>query len=261
MHINKIKHFDIIKYILILLFCFLMSNFYSLNDGTYVFKISNIKNIFQLSLDIDRDRLNLFVSFTTIVSVFLFLLQWLIVNKREKISYINVLIEELHHNLNIAGQYYYSYDEKETFKSIYNKLKSLNKYSIYPNPTDQNVTGFCFRNLVVKNALTNPPSTIIKLKNKCISSLVTNGSFFSHFSNKRIFINVGHLDYSIDRYNKLVDDYNNNKIKISILQDEYFSWVHYRLLFLLTDIVTDICKNDVIDKKYYDKILKYIKKQ
>ncbi len=65
--------------------------------------------------------------------------------------------------------------------------------------------------------------------------------------NTRIFLNLKHLDYSIGRMNVKTDGWNSLKKETmddKTIQDyltgykqEYFIWVHFRLLFTLIDIL------------------------
>lgn len=233
-------------------------------DGVFVFSFSNL---FHLSLNtIDKEKFNLFVSFVTLGGIFIAISQWMYSIFIRRKTDLNGLLEEIHHNFNIAGTLFLIYDDDIYWAKIFNILNNQDEL-IYPNPDNSYFDNKYFSDCLEYSKRKKIPSGLINLTDSFIKSAITSDNIFS-LSRRRIYLNLGHLNYSISRYNLIIKNYNqvisNLPVKsyaFSKIQQEYYVWVNFRLSFMLVDLIMNTPEKYFIDKKYVRKIKKNISKK
>lgn len=256
---SKIKILSAIA--IILLIPFIIVNIVSFNNDLISFNFSNIKNIFFFNGIINSDGLKLYFSLFTVISLILFYWRWQTDNQAQKIADMNGLCEELRHNLNITDQFL-DYDKNIFYSTIKKEISKLNMNDLkkYPSPCDFQNNPSQYNEL--KNLVTfkSAPSTSVnyfKLRNDFVNSAISSKTYFS-LNNQRIFLNLGHLNYSIMRHNLNIEKFNSNLLSFNDLQNEYFLWVHFRLHFVLIDLLLSADTGVFIDKGYIDEIKSFM---
>jgi len=252
------------SYILIFIIPFLFVNILEYpTEKTISINFSNIYNIFNWPIIIDQNGLLLYVSIITILSLLVVLIQWQKQEKSQRLSDINGLVEELKHNINILGNIFIECNYDEMYRAMSKELDKTEATAIYPNPTDGDWQTFKYIHYIRKK-----PSlrcTIVPLRDQFINTIISSRQIFN-IDPQRIFLNIGHLKYSIDRHNRNIAENNKARdqeglwiIAFDYAQEEYIKWLHFRLHYLLIDIMKNVTEKDIIDKRYYDEIIKKIK--
>ena len=215
-------------------------------------------------------------SFGTVVAVIFGLITYFRYRKekQQKIqAQINAIIDEIYHNLNLAIFWYGDMAQKE-IKCIVSELDKLDQTKRYPNPTDETGDPLMHRLFLSAYDSYDPSNffniaidkrILFPLRNDAIIQSMAAGSAAVTLS-KRIFLNLGHLDYSIRRFNLHIDIWNSlNKVKIldsklvehlKKVKTEYYLWLHFRLLFTFVDILRTYPSKHIYDK---DTLSKYEK--
>ncbi len=254
------------SYILIFVLPFLFVNIIEYpTEKTIAINLHNILNIFNWPIVIDQNRLSLYVSIITILSLLVVLIQWQKVDRRQRLSDINGLIEESKHNINILGNLFIECNYDKMYKAMNVELDKMDAIAIYPNPTDSDGRNFEYMRYIQKNECMRR-CTIVPLRDQFINTIISSRQIFD-IKPQRIFLNIGHLKYSIDRHNRNITEYNKLidkqeelwRIAFSDIQEEYINWLHFRLHYLLIDILKNVSKNDIIDKNFYNDVMKKIK--
>lgn len=237
-------------FLLILLLVFLIN--YSSKDLFKIYKIA-----------IYRDGVFLFVSLVTILSILAAYFQWQFELNFKRKSDINGLLEELRHNVNIAGDLFVTFNSKEFYQFIFQEIDKMDKNKIYPNPTDSTERRDQLLKLITFNKkMVN--NDLMPLRSNFIDNAISSQNIFA-LSNNRIFLNLGHLSYSIKRHNFYVNHFNADPNPIPdenefrIIQNEYALWLHFRLHFMLADLIINTNSSFFIDKEYVKNIEKYKK--
>lgn len=175
--------------------------------------------------------------------------------RQKEIAQYNILIDELYHNLNLSSMF----SPKLTTKSVEQLIGELNTLSLterYPNPTDNFVNNADYTHRLFsifdQNELKSTGMSegkYIKFHNSAITEAMATGSA-AILSNKRIFLNLGHLNYSINRMNSQYEYYNSliEPHDIYTVKKEYLEWLHFRLLFTFIDLLRSIPEKHVYDK-------------
>ena len=254
----SIEHFIKYKYLIIIL-CILLIPLFIVNCFKYS-DVSLIK-VPLLNIVIYKTGLETYVSIITVISLLFAVLQWQINNKNQRLADINCLLEELRHNANILGNFYYNCDFINLFKEMSKELDSMEDLQIYPNPTDDIEEEFKYHRYLTYSK--SETANIVSLRCQFINTILSSRYLYT-IKPKRIFLNLGHLKYSIDRHNKYVENHNNTTgyqkrlDTFHIIQQEYYRWLHFRFYYLLIDLIKNISINDVIDKNYYKDMIKKI---
>ncbi|MCJ7542629.1 MAG: hypothetical protein MUO88_23515 [Desulfobacterales bacterium] len=244
-----------IRNILILgLFLLLFVNLIDYKDERY-FQIFNIL--------IYRDGVYLFVALATITSIMIAYSQWLYEINFQRKSDINGLLEELRHNVNIMGDLFVNYNPDEFYPALFNEIERMGENKIYPNPSDSKEReGQLFKLISFINVKVN--FGLMPLRNNFIENAISSKNIFS-LSNNRIFLNLGHLHYSINRHNYYIKNFNSdpnpepNQKEFGMIKEEYARWLHFRLHFMLADLILNTKTDDFIDKEYINRIKKFKK--
>ena len=215
-----------------------------------------------LNRAIYKTGLETYVSIITVLSLLFAVYQWQSNNKNQRLADINCLLEELRHNVNILGELFLECDFKNLYKEISKEIDRMNDFKIYPNPTDNDSKQYKYDKYIkYKNYNVED---IVPIRCQFINTLLSSRQFYS-ITSKRIFLNLGHLKYSIDRHNTYVKQFNellskSNRIPIfKTIQEEYYKWLHFRLHYLLIDLLKNINKGDVLDKDYFNEMMDKIK--
>lgn len=246
--------------ILMLLIPFVIVNSFSYEKDSIIINPSNLLNIFTFSNTIVTEGLSTFVSIITVVTLVLAFLQWQKNEKFQRIADVNGLLEELRYNINVLGGLFFTMDEKKFYTKLNFILKNLNKTLTYPNPSDSDEIKIYFFKLIdikkYDEEFTSTGFQLVKLRNDFITSAISSKSYFN-LEKSRIFMNLSHLNYSLMRYNIGIDAFNTKKINFNKLQQEYIIWLHFRLHFMLIDLINQVSEFDFIDKEFIIKIKNY----
>ena len=218
-----------------------------------IIKYENIHYTF-LTEKIYKEGVTLFLSLITLSTLFLVFYQWRKDNKAQKLTDINLLFEELRHNINILNSIFVTYDRKIFYSFIANQLLTLAPRGIYPNPTDSDEQKKNLFNYVKRTDNFKKSNNIFSPRNNYIQNAITSKNIFN-LNNQRIFLNLGHLDYSIKRHNYNIEQYNqltgNDKSnKYEVIQFEYIMWLHFRLHFMFVDLIINTPKSYFVDRDF-----------
>lgn len=258
--LHYIKEYRLL--ILMLLIPFLIVNSFSYENDLITIHPKNLINIFVFSNSIVKEGLSTYVSIITVVTLVLAFMQWQKSEKFQRISDVNGLLEELRYNINVLGEIFFTINEKVFYTKLNSILSDLNNTLIYPNPSDSEETKddlFKFINIQKYNGgLTSTNFQLIKLRNDFITSAISSKSYFN-MEKSRIFMNLSHLNYSLMRYNIGIDAFNNKNINLNMLQQEYLVWLHFRLHFMLIDLINQVNEFDFIDNEYIQRIKSFYK--
>lgn len=220
------------------------------------------KDLFQIyKIAIYRDGVYLFVALVTVLSILAAYFQWQFELNFKRKSDINGLLEELRHNVNIVGDLFVTFNTQEFYQFIFKEINKMDNNKIYPNPTDSTERrDQLFKLISYNKKIVN--SDIMPLRSNFIDNAISSQNIFA-LSNNRIFLNLGHLSYSIRRHNIYVNYYNSdprptpNEDEFKIIQKEYAMWLHFRLHFMLADLVMNTNSKYFIDKEYVQNIKKH----
>ena len=229
-------------------------------------------------VNINRDGVYLFVALVTVLSVLVAYSQWQFELKFKRKSDINGLLEELRHNVNIIGGLFVNdnaeelrhnvniidglfvnYKARDFYPFIFKEIDKMGNNKIYPNPSDspdikeQLYKVISFSNMPVV-------SNLMPLRSNFIDNAISSKNIFA-LSNNRIFLNLGHLSYSIRRHNIYINNFNSdpNQKEYENVKEQYALWLHFRLHFMLADLILNTKNKDFIDKEYVNNIKKYKK--
>ncbi len=191
----------------------------------------------------------IYTSLITIASFIFFYWQWQGAELDQRIAHINGLYEELSHNLRLTDEFLEIIEQKDFYSKLNKEISKMKTELKYPSPCDLSKSKHDdLEKLVKRKCKSNSRGYYFKLRNEFITSAISSKIYFSLKTDQRIFINIGHLNYSIMRFNSCIDRFNNKKMKFKELQNEYFEWVHFRLYFLLIDLISYAGEN-IIDKQ------------
>ena len=213
---------------------------------------------------------NFFAGFGTIVAIFITYTLYRTNEKTKEKAKFKAIIDEIYANLNIGSMYYTSIN-KDEIQLIISELNKLTQIQRYPNPTDADGNPFEHDLFSVyegydQNYFFEMAFNIkdfFSFKNVAISQAMATEEAL--ILSKRIFLNLGHLDYSIKRMNMMIERWNSvNKSTtretiqrlLENLKREYFVWLHFRMVFTLIDILRTYPSEKIYDqdtlKKYKD---------
>lgn len=211
------------------------------------------------------DSVKVWASMGTLAALTWAIWSWQLTILRTKKSMINAIFEEIRHNLNIAESLFVNKPKEVEVKFLYTKIRATKPKAIYPNPTDSEdnlkemVKGTYFKD----RPKVNPRSYLMLMRMNSLQDIVTKGDAV-HLLGKRLFLNVHHLFYSINRFNEFVKHFNNLVQKsqdppeveraFEAARNEYLVWLHYRLWFALLDLIESVPKNKIIDSKYVEQL-------
>ncbi|MBN1366251.1 MAG: hypothetical protein JW976_15730 [Syntrophaceae bacterium] len=239
----------------ILLFIFVNSLQYTQGDFYFSFK-----NLFNLELGINKYKFDLFISLLMITSIIIALYQWIYnIDLRYKTD-INGLLEDIHHNYNLADDIYYKIDKKIFFSKIYKILNEKRGVYVYPNPDTNAIDKNFFADCIVGKPYDYPFTFLHPMRDSFIEHSITSDNIFS-LKQKRIFLNLRHLRYSIYRFNHNINNFNlssDKKRSFYEVREEYYVWVLFRLSFILVDLIVNTPEKYFIDKDYVREIKGYI---
>lgn len=250
--------YTIIVFIVYTIILFFGINMFRYNSGSFYFSLSNLSHLSFSS--INKELFYLFSSFLAFGSIVFAFVQWKYNISVRRQTDINGLLEEIHHNFNIVGDTFVQYKDKGLLYSrIYEMLKNQ-KELVYPNPDNPNFNNEYFDDCIQISTGISPKYGLISLRNAFIKSAITSDNIFN-LTKHRIYINLNHLDYSIDRHNLNIKVYNSSSKKESFfpfIQNEYRVWVLFRLSFMLVDLIMNSKERDFINKEYVKEIKGYI---
>jgi hypothetical protein len=162
----------------------------------------------------------------------------------KEVAQVNTIIDEIYHNLNLAEIFFPKYGEPN-INLIISELDNLSEVDRYPNPTDaippsaDNHRLFSIYNEYNKDVFFNWDLPIfldkfILFKSNAITHAMATGNAAVLLS-KRIFLNLGHLEYSLRRINNLYEEWNQRsrinedvtvlKTRLTNIKKEYFLWL------------------------------------
>lgn len=246
------KFYSPLIIIFVLSLPFVLVNGLTFNRDTFTIEP---KDIFSLSWVFNLNKVKLYLSMIPIFTLIIAYITWVYNKYYQRVADINGLIEELRHNINLCDSANWQISNKSGFyKQVYIELKHLKYYEIYPCDTLSRTALLPFIKPIPR--VTAP---FIKLRNDFITSAISSKSYY-HLSQHRIFLNLGHLNYSILRHNLNIDVHNasHNEKAFDLLQTEYLYWLHCRLHFMLVDLITSVDKREIIDNNYLDTMTAYI---
>jgi len=208
-----------------------------------------------------REIIHIFVSFATVGSIFLAYKQWRQELEFQKKTDINGLFEELRHNINIINETYLSFDKKVFFKSLSKQLDMMGDKKIYTNPTDSKELQNKMWDEFIKKEMpkTRWKLRYMPLRDTYIQKAVSSKNIFS-LSNNRIFLNLGHLYFSITRYNFNIATFNSIEIEkdgrefFNHMRNEYVLWLHFRLFFMYIDLIKNTPTSYFVDDQEIENI-------
>ena len=239
-------------YFLLLVLVFLLVFLIDYSDENF-FKIFKVI--------IYRDGVYLFVALVTVLSILTAYFQWQFELNFKRKSDINGLLEELKHNVNIIGDLFVIFNARDFYPFIFKEIGKMGNNKIYPNPTDSiERREQLFKFISYSNKIID--SDLMPLRSNFIDYAISSQNIFA-LSNNRIFLNLGHLSYSIRRHNFYVNNFNSdpnpipNQNEFKIIQKEYALWLHFRLHFMLADLILNTKSKYFIDKEYVENIKKY----
>ncbi len=220
------------------------------------------KDLFKIyKIAIYRDGVYLFVALATILSILAAYFHWQFELNFKRKSDINGLLEELRHNVNIVGNLFVTFNSKEFYQYIFEEIDKMDKNKIYPNPTDSTERrDQLLRLITYNNEIVH--GDLMPLRSNFIDNAISSQNIFA-LSNNRIFLNLGHLSYSIKRHNFYVNHFNSDPNpfpdvnEFKTIQNEYALWLHFRLHFMLADLVINTDSRYFIDKEYVQNIIKH----
>lgn len=209
---------------------------------------------FSFSSVLDYDKVKLYLSMIPAFTLTVAYISWNSNSTLQRVADINGLLEELRHNINLCDAYCQITDPRAFYNHIYRALNQFSSYAEYP--TDMNSQPALMHHVTAQSL--NPSFGYIKLRNDFITSAISSKSYF-HLKRHRVFLNLGHLNFSILRHNLNVNSHNTNQTAVSanFLQQEYLYWLHYRLHFMLVDLIKSVHKRDIIDKNYMNTMTAY----
>ena len=201
---------------------------------------------------------NFFAGFGTIITIITTYVLYLSNQKSKENAQINAIISEIRHNLAISRTFSYEPNDIEVQKII-NELKLLKEYSKYPNLDDRKKDTFNHELFKASGGfksfeISTRYQYIFYFKNEAIEQALSTGKAL--VLSKRIFLNLGHLDYSIQRVNLVIQRWNSREDRLAEaslilfqrMQKEYFIWLHFRLQFTLIDILRTYPERKIWDK-------------
>jgi len=277
-----IKFFILLIILVIPISLVIFSSFNKIEGGYIVDSNSFLKikllyiNDYQLM--IATSIASIFAAYFTIVSVIFAYRIWVVRDFQKHKSHVNALIEEIRYNLNVLGKTFIEFNENETYGLISSDLKNFHDNTIYPcigdnlkkyNDYFSKIRKRDFSTFDVDKKAFFPLSTLY------LDNAISTENLFS-LKYHRLFINFSHLKYSIKRHNLLVDSYNNihrvpandpdffrvtNALtnKCFNIQENYISWLHLRLNYMLIDIIQSIDERYFIDIDFVHRIKNKIK--
>lgn len=180
-----------------------------------------------------------------------------------KKALVNALLQELRHNLSINENIFFKDPSSVELRYLYCRLDSLKKHDNYPNPTDglELKHGYLRKNTFTWRAKGFPRSPLyfVSLEDQAKSRIVGSGEAIGLISD-RIILNLGHLHYSVDRHNNNVSGFNSEVDKLpkdtpmpaqfEFVYQEYMNWTHYRLYFLMLDLLDSVPIKYFIDDNF-----------
>jgi hypothetical protein len=230
------------------------------DNGNFFFSFNNLKS---LTFGINKEKFNLFISFLMVGGLVIAIAQWMNNISIRRKTDLNGLLEEIHHNFNIAGDLFIITKEDIFWRKIFHMLK-IQTELVYPNPDNSNFNRQYFNDCLQYSNMKNIPNGLIKLTNSFINSAITSDNIFS-LSNQRVYTNLGHLNYSILRHNLNVNNFNrlpsnspNRSGTFGQVQQEYYIWVNFRLSFMLVDLIMNTREKYFIDSQYVKRIKAHI---
>jgi len=235
---------------------FLLVNLFIYTDSRAVFSPGQISNIFSGRIEFSITGISIYVSIVTVLALLVALVQWKQNEDSMRKATINGLLEELRHNINMASYDFIRFDRSTFFRFIKERLRKLGPMSVYPNPTDDGEdTKDLFSQILLVEIDTNASVTkFLPLKSDFVATIANSMTFFK-LKNKRLFLNLGHLEFSFRRYRTFLEDSRFNTIQnYKNIRNEYLYWVHYRMYFFLVDLVQSVDIVDVVDKKFCNEI-------
>jgi hypothetical protein len=197
-------------------------------------------------------------------------------------SIVNGLLEEIRHNIDLVD--FLEITEEKTNKLHREIAKSLQDMGtvVYPLPFDSEKWKSLLNNDFFIQQIELPPinklSTIHNMRTIFLENAITQSLSTIR---ERIFLNLGHLYYSLTRYNDTVNIYNNHLFKLldyyvvdneesrkkmmlaigsdwKELQIDYSQWLHLRLHFTLIDLIISYDPSDFVDREFVRNIQQQI---
>ncbi len=228
-----------------------------------------------------RDGVYLFVALVTVLSVLVAYSQWQFELNFKRKSDINGLLEELRHNVNIIGGLlvndnaeelrhnvniidglFVNYKARVFYPFIFKEIDKMGNNKIYPNPSDLPDIKEQFYKVISFSNRSADSNLLMPLRSNFIDNAISSKNIFA-LSNNRIFLNLGHLSYSIRRHNIYINNFNSdpNQKEYEKIKEQYALWLHFRLHFMLADLISNTKSKYFIDKEYVNNIKEYKKKQ
>jgi hypothetical protein len=153
--------------------------------------------------------------------------------------------------------------ESSAYKKLGNKLKSVNRRDSYPNPTDgPSAKRDLYAAIGCSGDDTLPyATTCLPLLTGSIKSIFESG--YSHrLISKRIVLNLGHLNFALERNNITLHTFNKFLDRSPVVQrlssggfrTDYMDWVHFREYFILLDLVHSYPARYFTDSREYSRL-------
>lgn len=184
-------------------------------------------------------------------------------NKR---ALVNALFDEIRHNISLTA-YFIDGPRSADWKFLNEEIAKLGPNDVYPNPNDNDETLARLYERSFKHGPVFELTDCMKMltmRNNCIESSLTSGVAINLLP-YRIFRNLGHLDFSIRRFNGQVDAFNgwvsggaslaDVNTQFVHLRNEYKRWTHYRLFFMLIELARSVPTRYFYDRVAIDEIL------
>jgi len=204
-------------------------------------------------------------AFATIGGIFFALYQWISINKNNKRAIVNAIFEEIKMNLYVRSDNFFPQLRPKHYRFLYNELEKLKDSDFYPNPTDsEEVKKYLFKGLDMDinddSLIWEPPYATLRYN--AIEKALTSGVHRRQLKS-RIYINIGRLYYSLRRDEGLIERFNKSEPfnvekgklwKKTGVRLNYLIWTHFRLCFLLVDLVITYPEGFFSDKNEFHKI-------
>jgi hypothetical protein len=208
---------------------------------------------------------NLVASIATVVGLGVAIWQYLSAISKQEKAYLNAIFDEIKINLRIRRREFFPAENESYYSQLYEtRLKGLPKDSEYENPTDGYPGDQKRKELYAVLEIDPLADDLLNryhlpISNYAIKSVLANGFVYGLLP-ARIIINLGHLNYAIDRnnirlkdFNKLVSD-KGLMVKSGGFLADYLDWVHFRSYFIMMDMVTSFGERSFVDKREYRRI-------
>jgi len=213
------------------------------------------------------DVLSIIASITTVIALGIALWQYCAVRSVQKKAFLNAIFDEIKHNLNIRRSLFFNIESNVEYSKLNKLMDDLPMNAAYDNPTDSQKKKFelyKMLNIDPSNDLLPYATKYLPINNNSIKTALSSG-LAHRLLPDRIILNLGHLNYAIDRNRIRLESFNDLLDKMNIppsgtmvptmgFLSDYLDWVHFRTYFVLIDMVYSFKRREFVDKSEYDRI-------